>query len=111
MKAILIDPWKRSLETIDIKRGNDREALQELYKLVGEDAIDAAYIRLGESIVVGDHSALADPPLPSYWINGYPERIYGRGVVIGYSKDGSDRQTKLTVDEISKMITWVAAPK
>jgi hypothetical protein len=111
MRAILIDPWKRSLETIDITRGNDPAALHELYQFVGEDAIDAAYIRLGESIIVGDHSALADPPLPSYWINGFPERLYGRGVVIGYNKDGSERETRLTVDDISKMITWVPAPK
>lgn len=106
MKAILIDPWERSLETIDIRKGSDREALQQLYKLVGEDCLDVAYIRLGESIWVGDHSALADPPLPSYRISGYRDRLYGRGVVIGYNKDGSDRQTKLSVDELSKMISW-----
>ena len=75
MKAILIDPWERSLETIDVIKGNDRLALKQLYKLVGEEGIDVAYIRLGESIIVGDHSALADPPLPSYWISGYPERL------------------------------------
>ena len=44
MKAILIDPWKKSLETITIKGGYNAVALQELYKLVGEDCIDAAYI-------------------------------------------------------------------
>jgi len=112
MKAILIDPWERSLETIEIKpaRGisspSMRQQLAQLYELVGEDGIDTAYIMPGESIIVGDHSALQDPPLPSYTIEGYGERLYGRGIVIGYKPNGEECETKLTVDDISRLITW-----
>jgi hypothetical protein len=106
MKAILIDPWQRSLETIELIDSDVICELQELYGLVGERGIDAAYIMPGESIIVGDHSSLHDPPLPSYSVDGYRHRLYGRGVVIGYGKDGSERETKLTVDELSQIITW-----
>jgi hypothetical protein len=106
LKAILIDPWKRSLETIALKGGNDPAALKELYRLVGEEGIDAAYFMPGESIIVGDHSALQDPPLPSYTIEGYGERLYGRGIVIGYKRNGEECETKLSVDDISRLITW-----
>ena len=106
MKAILIDPWKKSLETIEIKAGYGSAAMQELYKLVGEDSIDAAYIMPGETVIVGDHSALADPPLPFYTVEGYKYRIYGRGVVIGYSAAGEERETKLTVDDLSALIDF-----
>lgn len=106
LKAILIDPWKKSLETIDIESGYDRVALEDLYKLVGEDGIDAAYIMPGESIIVGDHSALADPPLPSFSVEGHKHRLYGRGVVIGYRRDGTERETRLSVDDLFKLITF-----
>ena len=106
MKAILIDPSNRSLETIDIIAGYDRAALEQLYELVGEDCIDAAYFRSGESIIVGDHSALSYPSLPSYTVEGYNFRLFGRGVVIGYNRDGSERETRLTVDELSRIIHW-----
>lgn len=106
MRAILIDPWKRSLETIGLIDGDDIVKLQELYGLVGERGIDAAYVLPGESIIVADHSALQDPPLPSYSFEGYRHRLYGRGVLIGYATDGSERETRLTVDDLSKLITW-----
>jgi len=108
MKAILIDPWKKSLETIDMLAGNDIAALQEIYELVGERGLDAAYIMPGESILVGDQSALAEPPLPSYTVHGYRHRLYGHGVVIGYSRDGKERETRLSVDDLARLITWCA---
>jgi len=106
MKAILIDPWNKSLETIELRKGYDQPALQTLYELVREEGIDAAYIMPGESIIVGDHAALHDPPLPSFTIDGYRHRLYGRGVVLGYNASGEERETRLTVDDISKIITW-----
>jgi hypothetical protein len=106
MKAILIDPWQRSLETIELQSGYDTVALEALYKLVGEEGLDAAYIMPGESILVGDHSALADPPLASYSVEGYKHRLYGKGVVIGYNRYGKERSTRLSVDQLSKLISF-----
>ena len=108
MRAILIDPWERVLATIELISAKDDpvRSLHELYKLVGEDGLDFAYIMPGESIAVGDNSALHNPPLPSYRIHGYHEVLYGRGVVIGYRSDGSERETLLTVDMLSHLIHW-----
>ena len=117
MKAILIDPAQRSLEWIDIpdvpestvgRRKPDFrrvESLMKLREIVG-DYLDFAYIMPGEAIAAGDHSALQDPPLPRYWISGYHWPLYGRGVVLGYNTDGSERETRLTVEELSKMIEF-----
>jgi len=106
MKAILIDPWQRSLETIELPGGYDVVALEALYKLVGEEGFDAAYIMPGESIIVGDHSALCNPPLPSYSVEGYKHRLYGKGVVIGYNRYGKERSTRLSVDQLSKLVSF-----
>jgi hypothetical protein len=106
MRAILIDPWKRSLETIRYRSGSDQAALEELHRLVDEDCLDFAQIMPGECIVVGDHSALHNPPWPYYFFHGFSHRFYGRGVVLGFNSDGSERETKLTVDDLSVLITW-----
>ena len=106
MKAILIDPWQRSIELIDVKSGYDKFALADLYRLVGENGLDAAYVMPGESIIVGDHSAMHDPPLPSYAVEGYRRRLYGRGVVIGYTASGEERETRLSVEDLAELITF-----
>lgn len=107
MKAILINPWEKSLQTIDVKSGTGPETLMELYALVGEDALDFAYPYRGESVAVGDHSALRDPPLPSFRLEGYGERLYGRGVVLGHTASGKERDTRLSVQKLSQLIEWV----
>lgn len=106
MKAILINPFEKSIELIDVKSGYSSLALEALYKLVGEDGIDAAYIMPGESIIVGDHSSLHDPPLASFAVEGYKFRLYGRAVVIGYSASGEERETRLSVEDVAQLITF-----
>ena|SRR5215472_15126759 len=104
MKAILIDPWEKSIGIVDVEEGTHWAALQDLYKLVGEDGLDFCRLGQGECILVGDHSALHNPPLPHYRIGA--EIFYGRGVVLGYNRDGNERETKLTVEDISRAIDW-----
>jgi hypothetical protein len=109
MKAILIDPWEKSIETIDVKSGNDQAALQQLYDLVREDGLDFFVLSPGESIVVGDHSALHNPIWPCFKIG--KDLFYGRAVILGYTKAGTDCDTKLTVDDISAVISWYPGTK
>jgi hypothetical protein len=107
MKAILINPFEKSLATIQIAPGDQSDTLLELHRLVGEDALAFAYPYPGESIAVGDHSALHEPPLPAFTLEGYKRTLYGRGVIMGHSTGGESRDTKLTVDKLSKLIEWV----
>jgi hypothetical protein len=107
MKAILINPFEKSLATIHLSAGDEPYTLLELHRLVGEDALDFAYPYPGEAIAVGDKSALHEPPLPAFVLDGCKHTLYGRAVVIGHSRDGKSRDTKLDVEELSKMIEWL----
>jgi len=107
MKAILVDPFKRSLETIDIESGDGPYTLLELHRLVGEDGCDFAYPYPGVTIAVGDHSALQEPPLPAFTLEGYKGTLYGRGVVFGRSSDGKSLDSTLSVGEFSELIEWL----
>lgn len=105
VKAILIDPWQRSLETIEIPK-DTVPLLLHVRGLVRENALDFAYVAPGEAIAVGDHSALQDPPLPSWQFAGYQYRLFGRGVVMGHTYGGKERDTRFTVDDLSKLIEF-----
>jgi len=104
MKAILIDPWEKSLATINLKSGSGPTVLRELYDLVGEDGLDFNVLKKGECIVVGDHSALQIPVWPHFQIEKH--MYYGRAVILGYTKGGGECDTAFSVDDISQIITW-----
>lgn len=95
MKAILIDPFNRSVEQIETDL-----SLPEVYQLVGEDDLDFCWPfpgRYHEVAIVGDHSALQMPPLPRFFVDGYIHPLYGRTVVYGVDNAGETVPTRLTV--------------
>jgi hypothetical protein len=106
MKALLIDPLAKSVEAIEIP--DDRvPSLRELHRLVGEDALDFAYLKdLRLAIAVGDHSALADPPAPSFEVEGLAGRLYGRAVVMGYDAGGATVSNRLSVEEMHELVSF-----
>jgi hypothetical protein len=106
VKGLLIDPWAKSVEAIEIPP-DEVPSLIELRRLVGEDALDFAYLKdLRIAIAVGDHSALAEPPLPSFEVEGLASRLYGRAVVLGYDARGATVSAKLSVEAMHELISF-----
>jgi hypothetical protein len=106
VKGILIDPVAKSVEAIEIPEDKVR-SLMEVHRLVGENALDFAYLKdLRLQIAVGDHSALADPPLPSFEVEGLAGRLYGRAVVLGYDARGASVSSRLSVEEMHEVVTF-----
>jgi hypothetical protein len=112
MKAILIDPWKKRIEPVNVRSGNEEAILKQLYDLIGEDcdALDFWILRdsPGESIVVRDHSVVYDSAPGCFQINRLDGKdvFYGRAVMLGCAKDETLCDTKHTVDGISSVIGW-----
>jgi hypothetical protein len=106
VKALLIDPFAKSVEAILIP-DDAVSSLMELHRLVGENTLDFAYLKdLRITIAVGDHSALADPPLASFELEGLAGRLYGRAVVFGYDAAGATVSAKLSVEEMHELISF-----
>jgi hypothetical protein len=106
VKALLIDPWAKSVEAIEIPE-DEVPSLIELKRLVEEDTLDFAYLKdLRITIAVGDHSALADPPNPSFEVEGLASRLYGRAVVMGYDARGATVSAKLSVEEMHELVSF-----
>ena len=102
MKAILIDPWKRSIEYVETTG-----KLYDLYQLIGCRYVEAAYV-FGKSEVgfVGDESALQEPPLPHFFVPGYKWPLHGRMLVLGYTASGANRSTGLTIEQLSVLVIF-----
>jgi hypothetical protein len=106
VKALLIDPFAKSVEAILIPE-DEVASLIELRRLVKEDTLDFAYLKdLRITIAVGDHSALADPPLASFQVEGLAGRLYGRAVVLGYDAAGASVSAKLSVEQMHELISF-----
>jgi hypothetical protein len=106
VKGILVDPAAKSVEEIEIP-DDEVPSLMELHRLVGEDALDFAYLKdLRITIAVGDHSALADPPLASFTVDGLRDRLYGRAVVLGYSAGGATISSRLSVEQMYELVSF-----
>src|SRR5262245_55960080 len=106
MKALLIDPWARSVEVVEIPK-EELDSIQVFYQLVGEKGLDFAYLREHKcAFVVGDHSALHDPPVPSFRVEGLGWPLYGRSVVIGYGKSGESLECPLSVEAMFELVEF-----
>lgn len=104
MKAILIDPFARSVEYIESDL-----SLPEIYRLVGENGVDFCRPFPGqpyEVAIVGDHSALQMPPLAHFFVDGYDEPLYGKTLVFAVSGNGSERPTRLSVEQVRDWIEF-----
>jgi hypothetical protein len=106
VKGLLIDPWAKSVEEVEIPV-EEVASLMELHRLVGENALDFAYLKDCKiSIAVGDHSALADPPNPGFGVEGLAGPLYGRAVVLGYDARGATVSAKLSVQEMHELLSF-----
>jgi hypothetical protein len=105
MKAILIDPSKRSLEYVETPAN-----LLDVHQLIGCDCLDAAYpFGPREAVFVDDTGAIQDnPPLPHFRISGHFWPLYGRALILGITPGGASRSTRLTVEEVRERIIWAA---
>jgi hypothetical protein len=100
-RGILIDPKTQTVAYVE-----GPMTLEDLHGYV-EDYIDTAFpFGRYEPFFVGDHSALKDPPLPCYFIPGYPWPLYGRTIILGATGNGETRSTKLTIEEIASVIVF-----
>lgn len=102
MKAILIDPYDRSIIGI-LTDGS----LEEIYEIIGCRYVEAAYpFGAREPLFVGDESALRDPPLPQFLVPGWGYPLFGRGVIVGVDAEGDPASTKLTTEQVRKVVVF-----
>ena len=124
MRAILIDPWTRSISEIDVGKGDDerKKALQcDEFTLGSLDRItSAAGDRL---LLLVDKSYLqvgymVDRDNPPVWFVMDADRdppttfsVPVLGLLIGLDENGFQNDAKISLEELTPRITFMQRPK
>jgi hypothetical protein len=124
MRAILIDPWERSLSEIDVGEGDDeiKKALQcdditlgsieRITSAAGDRLlllVDKSYLQVGYMV---------DRDNPPVWFTMDADRVPPTtssipvlGVLIGLDENGYHNDAKISLEELTRRITFMQRPK
>lgn len=101
MRAYLIDPEHFTIEEVDYNGD-----FHEIYRMIGADCFDAAtFNRNGDCVFVDDEGLLK----PNYFflIDGYPQLLAGKGLVLGVNREGESVSPTVTMEDLMQIVSFV----
>lgn len=102
MRAILIDPFTRSISEVDTDA-----SLDETYALLGIDTLTVVKYDPDNALFLDDEGLLKDKETQEYfWLKGCVQPFAGRGLLIG-DDYGDNRATDLDVAEVRENVRFV----
>lgn len=102
MRAILIDPFKRSVEEIDID-----PSLDNLYSTLGVDLITVVRWNKSHALILDDEGLLKNKDAMEYWhATGSDQPFAGRGLLLG-DEYGDNRPCTLSLDEVKDRVAFL----
>lgn len=90
MRAYLIDPEARTLSVVDYTNN--------ICELIGAERFDAARFSDQGDVVYVDDEGLFGSPTTLFLIEGYPQPLAGKGLVVGTDAEGNDIEPTTTLD-------------
>jgi len=102
-KGILIDVNNRTVS--EVKVGD----YTTIYEFVKCETFDVVSIGKSEDVYIDDNGLLnLNDNSMFFMINRYPQPLAGNGLILGINlKTGDSVDTKLTVDEVRDMVTFL----
>jgi hypothetical protein len=100
MKALLIDPFLEDIAFINIF-GN----LNSLYKAIDCDCITSVRLSDSECMFLDDNGLYRKDQRFFIW-EGYPQPLAGRGLILGFTEDGDNTDTALTLEQAREAVRW-----
>ena len=107
VNGYLIDPEARTVTNVkvDVKDGS---GIEDIYRHLGVDCFDLARInRHGDAVFVDDEGLLKDPEY-FFAIEGYPEKLAGRGLVLGCDARGETVSPVASFDSVKRGVKFYA---
>lgn len=108
MKAILIDPFNRTVEDVETDA-----SLEDIYRLCGCDLLDTVYVDRSHTMFIDDEGLLKnyfdenDNQQYPYFKIGSSQTYAGKGLILGTTSDGDNTDTRLSASLIRPIVTWV----
>ena len=100
MRAILIDPYTRTVTEID-----HDGTLDGLYKTLQCDTVDAVQVGPRDTLWLDDEGFL-QAGRPVYRLGDSPTPLAGRGLILGVGKDGNERATTIPLTAVARTVKW-----
>ena len=100
MQAILIDPYTQTIEEVEYS-GDWRD----IKTLLGCELFTTVYLDDVDSIYVDDEGLYVEDQ-KFFKLQGYPQPLAGRGLVLGSTEDGDSADCETTIEQVREMITW-----
>ena len=100
-KGFLIDPKEETITEVEVKE----PTLESLYELTGCRCVTIAYLQDNHVAWVDDEGLLK--PNSVFRIATYPyQPLAGKAVILGASPSGKHLDCHLTLEQITKQVTW-----
>jgi hypothetical protein len=102
MQAYLIDPFNKTITAVEYSGD-----YKQIYQHIGADLFTAATFNdFGDSVFVDDEG-LFKPDQEFFLVNGYPQPLAGKGLVLGCNDDGDSVEPSITLDQCRALVDWV----
>ena len=102
MRAILIDPFTRTVSDVDTDA-----SLDEMYSILGVDLITVMRVGAGHAMILDDEGLLKDKASQAYFtLLGMGQPLAGKGLILG-DNYGENRAATLTLDEVKEKVMWL----
>jgi hypothetical protein len=106
MKAILINPFDKSITEVELKTGD----LAEIYALTDSTIVEAVSVSQGNDVFINEEGLLGDLDEQQFFLLGDNNNgwmmLAGKGLVLGNNSDGDSVSTTLTVPQLWQMVAW-----
>jgi len=102
MRAILINPFTRTVSDIDTAAG-----LDDLYEILRVDLITVIRVGASHALILDDEGLLKDKSEQEYFqLKGMDQPLAGRGLILA-DEYGENRPATLTLKEVEDKVVWL----
>lgn len=106
MRAILIDPFTRTVSDVDTGAG-----LDDLYDILKVELITVVNLGKGHALILDDEGLMKPKEEQEYFhLRGAQQPFAGRGLVLG-DNYGESRDATLPTEDIAKLVTFLDKEK
>jgi hypothetical protein len=101
VKAYLIDPFARAITEVE-----HDDTLQDIYKHIEADCIDAVRLDREDTIYIDDNG-LYQQPQAFFRVHGFANPLAGKGLVLGTDHEGYSVEPICSIEDVENIISFI----
>lgn len=106
MRAILIDPFTRTVSEIDTDA-----SLDDMYRLLDVDLITVIGVGASHAMILDDEGLLKDKEFQAYFtLEGMSQPLAGKAMILA-DEYGENRPATLSLKEVEDKVIWLQHEK